>query len=188
MRKLIVQEFITIDGFAATETGGLDFMPQASDKDAQRSVEDNQWQFLDRIDTMVIGRNTYQMFVGYWPEAQERIAPKLNALNKIVCSTTIRHAPWGNHSPAFVIRADVPGKLRALKKEDGKDIVIWGSIQLVHSLIETALVDEYQLFICPSVIGKGRPLFPESASIKGMRLATTKAMDGFVLLQYEVTK
>ena len=188
MRKLIVQEFITIDGFAATESNGLDFMPKALPVDTENSVEQNQWQFVDTIDTMLIGHNTYEMFVNYWPLAVERIAGKLNALTKIVCSTTLDTAPWGNHTAASVIQRDTAQRVGEIKKQAGKHIVIWGSIQLVHSLLHTGLIDEFQLIVCPAVIGKGKPLFPATASLQGLQLAGTKTMDGgFVLLQYNTS-
>lgn len=188
MRKLIVQEFITIDGFAAKENNSLDFMPQAADAPTENSVEQHQWQFMDSIDTVLVGRNTYELFAAYWPEAKERIASKLNALHKFVCTTTLKDAPWGRYRPAAVIHHEIPGRLADLKKQPGKHIVVWGSLQLVHSLVPTGLIDEYQLIICPFVIGRGKPLFPPTANRSSLRLAGAKTMDGsYVLLRYEVS-
>ncbi|RYD56214.1 MAG: reductase [Sphingobacteriales bacterium] len=159
MRKLIVQEFVTIDGFAAEQNGELDFMPKDSPQDGEHSVENYQWQFLDTLDTMVIGRNTYEMFVQYWPTATERIAPKLNAMNKVVCSTELDKAPWGNYEPATVISSNVKEEMEKLKQQQGKDVIIWGSIWLVQSLVSSSVIDEYQIVVCPSVIGSGKSLF-----------------------------
>ena len=97
MRKLIVQEWITLDGFAAGKNGQLDFFTSLSPEQNKQSDLD-QLKLLEETDTILLGRITYQLFAGYWPAAAsyaEIIANKLNSLHKIVFSNTLTTAPWG---------------------------------------------------------------------------------------------
>lgn len=185
MRRVIVQEWVTVDGFAAGENDELDFMPQGLANDPGNSLEQNQLQFIKTIDTMLLGLNTYRMFEAYWPGSKDRIAPGLNALNKYVCSETLEQAPWGNFEEASIIKKDTEKEIARLKEQAGKDIVIWGSLSLVQSLFNSDIIDEYQLIVCPSVLGKGRKLFREDSRIMSMNLLDAKSFnDGCVLLKY----
>lgn len=157
MRRLIFQEYVTLDGYAAGPDGGLEFF----DSIAEQADADN-LELLDNVDTMLLGAATYRLFVAYWPteaSAGEPIAAKLNALRLVVVSTSLESAPWGPYQPGLVIR-DIDA-VRELKAEsDGKDIIMWGSITLFHSLLQAGLVDEIQLRICPVLLGEGTPAFP----------------------------
>ena len=99
MSKLTVQEFVTIDGFAAAPDGALDFMPSGGRMPADPQIERDQLRFIkDEVDTMLLGRTTYQIFIDYWPTAttdNEIIADELNALSKVVASRTPRPRPVG---------------------------------------------------------------------------------------------
>lgn len=185
MKRVIVQEWVTVDGFAAGENNELDFMRPELSNDSENSVEQNQLQFIETIDTMLLGLNTYRMFEAYWPGSKDRIAPGLNALKKYVCSETLEQAPWGNLDKASVIKKDAEREIGKLKKQAGKDIVIWGSLSLVQSLFNSDIIDEYQFIVCPSILGKGRKLFTEDSKILNMNLLETKTFDGgCVLLKY----
>jgi dihydrofolate reductase len=183
---LIVQEFMSLDGRAAGPNGETDFIPAATDGDS--GVADNQMRFLDTIDTIVLGRRTYEMFAGYWPTATgeiEEFANKLNATPKVVFSKTLDRAPWGSWEEAAVSTADPREEVRRLRERDGKDMVVWGSLTLVESLAEAKLVDEYQLWLLPVVLGAGRPFFDESAGSMTMELLEAKTSDkGSTLLRY----
>lgn len=152
MRRLIFQEYVTLDGYAAGPDGGLDFFESVGEH------PDDNLELLESIDTMLLGAETYRLFAAYWPteaSADQPIAPKLNSLRLVVVSTTLENAPWGSHEPGLVLR-DVDA-VRALKAEDtGKDIILWGSITLFQSLLRAGLVDEVQLRICPILLGGGR--------------------------------
>ncbi len=182
-----MQEFVTLDGFAAGPEGETGFVPAATEGDAR--VAENQMQFLDRIDTIVLGRVTYQMFAGYWPTATGDIEPfanKLNAIPKLVFSNTLDRAPWGSWDEATISRDDPREEIPRLREREGKDLVVWGSLSLVRSLADAKLVDEYQLWLLPVVLGGGRPLFAESAGPTAMRLLEAKTSDrGATLLRYE---
>jgi dihydrofolate reductase len=186
MKKLIVQEWLTIDGFAAEKNGELNFFPHS---EADKYSDLDQLAFLETIDTVLLGRITYELFVAFWPTAtndQEIIADKLNSLPKLIFSNTLPSAPWGKWPSATVVKGDAANKIRKLKKEDGKDMVLWGSLSLAQSLIKENLVDEYHLRICPTAIGSGRNFFPDANRYFNLELTSFKNYDsGTVLLHYQ---
>jgi dihydrofolate reductase len=146
MRRLIVQEFVTLDGLAAGPNGDTDFIPAATEGDSL--VAENQMRFIDTIDTIVLGRTTYELFAGYWPTAtgdDKPFADKLNVIPKVVFSKTLARAPWGSFDDATITRADPREEIPRLREREGIDLVVWGSLALVHSLAQSRLVDEYQL-------------------------------------------
>jgi dihydrofolate reductase len=187
MRKLIVQEFVTVDGLAAGPEGEVDFIPAATEGDS--GVAENQMQFIDTVDTIVLGRTTYDMFAGYWPTASgddKPFADKLNAIPKLVFSSTLERAPWGSWEEGTISRDDPREEIARLRQRDGKDMVVWGSLTLVESLAKAGLVDEYQLWLLPVVLGGGRPLFGEGVGSIDMGLLEAKPSDrGATLLRYE---
>jgi dihydrofolate reductase len=189
MRRLILQQFTTIDGLAADDDGGTDFISEyATKRDA--TFESEAMEFMDSIDTMVLGRRTYELFVQYWPEASgpdAEFGRKLNALDKYVVSTTLDEAPWGRFSPATVMRD--PAEVEALKGRAGKDIVIWGSISLATYLLRRGMIDEIQLRVVPVALGSGQQLFDEELPAPAMNLVGASPHDaGLVVLRYEVSR
>ncbi len=163
MRKLIVQQWVTVDNIAAEEDGGLSFVngepfSEKTDPAFKASVMG----FIDSVDTMVLGANTYAQSKDYWPHADEQgeYGRKLNALTKFVASSTLEDAPWGDFPPATVTR-DPVGTVRELKEQSGKDIWLWGSLQLMHSLLDAGVVDEVRMLVCPASRGKGTRVFED---------------------------
>ena len=186
MRKLVLQEWLSLDGFAVDRAGRLDFFPDsATDQFSDR----DQLAFLDRVDTILLGRRTYELFVDFWPTAttdREVIADRLNALPKVVCSNTLAEAPWGRWEPARVARGDARDEVRRLKAGEGKDVVLWGSLSLAQQLMAADLIDEYHLQLCPVLLGGGRRLFPERPDDAGLRRVSVRSYDtGVVFLHYE---
>jgi dihydrofolate reductase len=185
MRNVILQEFVSVDGFAADRNGGVDFVPASNAGD--QSFGQNQMRFLDSLDTMLLGRVTYSMFAQHWPKVtsgeDKSFADKLNAIPKIVFSNTLDRAPWGDWPEATIVKGSAADEIARLKQQPGKNMVIWGSLSLAQSLMTGDLIDEYQLVICPIVLGNGKPLFRDSSF--GMELRTTKSFErGSVLLTY----
>ncbi len=189
MRKLIVQEWLSLDGYVADKNGKLDFFTAISGE-ANKYAEESQLQFMDDIYTIILGRNTYNLFVEFWPTATtdiEIIADKLNSTKKLVFSGTLESAPWGKWPEAEIVSGDAEDTIRKLKTQEGKNMVIWGSISLVQSLMKQRLIDEYHLHICPTILGGGRPLFPKDSHYTNMHLIATKQYDtGMVFLQYKL--
>jgi len=186
MRKVIVQEFVSIDGLASGPNGSVDFVPASNQND--QSFGNRQMEFIDSIDTMLLGRVTYEMFAGYWPNVTEgedkEFAVKLNNLQKIVFSRTLDRAPWGTFGDAHIVTSDAELEVATLKRSEGKDMVIWGSLSLAQSLMGTGLVDEYQIIVCPVVLGEGKGLFREKDA-RDFELVDTRSFDrGAVLLSY----
>lgn len=191
MKKVILQEFVSVDGLASGPNDSVDFVP-ASNQGDQRFGQ-RQMEFLDSIDTILLGRVTYDMFAGHWPNVppgpDKPFADKLNAIPKVVFSKTLDRAPWGSFPDARVVKTNAAKEVAKLRQGSGKDMVIWGSLSLAQSLMSEGLIDEYQLIVCPVVLGRGRPLFREQNESVNMKLVSTKAFDrGSVLLAYTAAK
>jgi len=189
MRRIILQDFVSANGLAAGPNDSVDFIPAALQGD--RSFGDRQMAFIDSVDTMLLGRATYEMFAGHWPNVtsgdDKPFADKVNALQKVVVSASLQHAPWGNGKKwddARIVKGDLAKAVAAVKREPGKDIVLWGSLTLGQALMANNLIDEYQLIVLPVFLPNGRPLFAEPRAL-GLRLVDTRSFDrGGVLLAY----
>jgi len=186
MRKLILEEWLSVDGFAVDRDGKLDFFP-ASETD--KFSDGDQLKFLDSVDTILLGRRTYELFVSFWPTAmidKEVIADRLNTLPKLVFSRTLSEAPWGKWHPAQVVSGDAVAEIKRLKAQDGKHMVLWGSLSLAQELIAADLIDEYHLQISPTIVGGGRRLFPSLQSYAKLKRVNVRTYDnGMVFLHYE---
>ena len=192
MRKVVVQQFVTLDGFAAGPNGELDFVTEtaaAGDPTSGPFVED-QLTFIESLDTILLGAVTYRMFADYWPEQTtdtQAIANALNATPKIVFSSTLEDAPWGTWEPARVVAGSAAEEVRRLKADAGKDMVVWGSLTLADSLTREGLVDEYRLQICPVVLGRGKRLFKDGLATQWLTHLETNTYDDMVAVRYAFT-
>jgi dihydrofolate reductase len=130
VRRLILEEWLSLDGYAVDSEGTLDFFPES---EVDRFSDRDKLAFLEGVDTILLGRRTYELFVDYWPTATtdtEIIADRLNELPKLVFSNTLGEAPWGTWPPARVVRGEAVSEIERLKKQDGKHMVLWGSLSL----------------------------------------------------------
>ncbi len=191
MRKLILQEFVTLDGLAAGPGNSVDFVPASMQGDQSFGREN--LAFIETIDTMLLGRVTYELFVGYWPAVtqgdEKPFADRFNGARKVVFSTTLNRAPWGEWGEARIVRTSPAREVAELKARSGKDIALFGSIRLAQTLIAAGLVDVYRLVVCPVVLGKGRSLFGEGTQQLALRRSSTKTFDrGAALLEYVPTR
>ncbi|MCW3106179.1 MAG: hypothetical protein JWQ09_685 [Segetibacter sp.] len=188
MRKLILQEWVSLDGYVADKRGQLDFFTNISNE-ANKYSDYDQLKFMDDIDTILLGRKTYDLFVEFWPTAttdMEIIADKLNSTKKLVFSNSLHKAPWGKWPEAEIIRGEAADTIRKLKTKEGKNMVLWGSISLAQSLMKQHLIDEYHLQLCPTITGGGRSLFPQGDSYVNMNLIELKKYEtGMIFLRYE---
>jgi dihydrofolate reductase len=187
MRKLVIQEFVTLDGLAAGPDDSVDFIPASTAGDRKFGKE--QVALMDTLDTMLLGRVTYQMFSGFWPKVTEgeekEFADRFNGLPKVVFSKTLERAPWGKWKEGRIVRGSVVDEVTRLKGQPGKNILVSGSISIAQALIGAGLVDEYRLVICPVVLGRGRPLFRDGVAPIEMDLVQASALDrGAVSLTY----
>jgi dihydrofolate reductase len=188
MRKLIVQQWSTIDNIVAEEDGGLSFVTAQSYNDTtDQGIKASVMGFIDSVDTMIIGANTYAMSRDYWPHAKDQgeYGEKFNSLAKFVASTKLKEAPWGDFSPATVT-ADPVATVRKLKQQDGKDIMLWGSLTLMRAMFAADLVDEVQMRVAQASRGKGTRLFTDQ---RDLRLLEAQPFgNGVVLLRYDVQR
>jgi len=186
MRKLILEEWVSLDGFAADKNGQLDFFPST---EKNKYSDEDQLKFMEGIDTILLGRITYQLFVDFWPTAStstEIIADALNSTQKIVFSNTLQQAPWGNWPDAAIINGNAVDAVKKLKQQPGKNMVLWGSISLAQSLIKENLIDEYHIQVCPTITGGGRPMFPDLDNYKNLQLVDIRKYEtGVVFMHYE---
>jgi len=187
MRKVILQEFVSLDALAAGPKDSVDFIPAATRDDESFGRE--QMALINSIDTLLLGSVTYRLFSGYWPNVKEgkekAFADKFNAAHKIVFSKTLDKAPWGAWEPGSIVKNSATEEVAKFKRKSGKDMVIFGSISVAQALMAERLIDEYRLVVCPVVLGSGRPLFANKDKPVNMRLMSAKAMDrGAVLHTY----
>jgi dihydrofolate reductase len=185
VRRVIVQEFVTLDGFAAGPEDELDFIAESTSVDpADSEAARDQLDFVSRMDTILLGAKTYRMFAQYWPEQTtetELIADALNSTPKVVFSSTLESAPWGKWEEPRIVNGSASEEVRRLKQEDGGDMVVWGSLSVVQSLMQDGLVDEFHLWACPVVLGRGKRLFAEGIESRPMEWIETKAREGGVV-------
>jgi dihydrofolate reductase len=184
MRKLIFQEFISLDGYAADKDHSTSFFEDAKFSEVS---DDDLLEEMQRFDTILLGANTYKMFVDYWPAVDTKeqiVADKLNSIPKIVFSSTLKDAPWGKWAPATVVAGDAVEAVKKMKQEPGMDLVLWGSISLAQDLMKANVIDEYQLRIVPVILGGGTLLFNERDELDLELIATKAYPSGLLLVQY----
>jgi len=159
MRKIILSEMTTLDGYFARRDGSIDW--HIVDDDFNAYAID----LLERVDTILLGRRTYELFIQFWPTAYDNpamgpsdlvIADHLNAARKIVFSRTLDHADWKGTT---IHRSIDANELHRLKEDPGKDLILYGSASIVPDFMKNGLIDEYHLFVCPLILGDGLPLF-----------------------------
>jgi dihydrofolate reductase len=189
-RKLIVQTFVTLDGVMQAPGG-----PGEDDDGgfAYGGWSVNYWddqmgqvmgEATSRPFAMVLGRRTYDIMAAFWPTAPEEAGAKVfNDATKYVASRSPRKLDWSNSA---LIEGDAAEGLATLKKEDGPELQVHGSGNLIQTLLRNNLVDEYRLWIFPLVIGSGKRLFADGAIPSGLKLVdSTISTTGVVIGRYE---
>jgi dihydrofolate reductase len=168
MRPIIVSEFVTLDGVMEAP-GGETTHPHTGWVIDLSTPEQEQYKFQEVLDaeTLLIGRVTYESFAGAWPGYEGPFADRMNAMPKIVVSTTLTDPEWNNTT---VLAGDVVAGIRALKEQEGGPILVAGSAALVHTLLEHDLVDELRLQTFPVSIGDGLRVFPAARTRLAWRL------------------
>jgi dihydrofolate reductase len=184
----MVQQWVTVDNIAAEEDGGLSFVSgEPFSEKTNPAFKASVMGFIDSVDTMILGANTYNQSKGYWPYAEDQgeYGKKLNNLAKFVASSTLDEAPWGDF-PAAAVTRDPVATIRELKEQSGKDIWLWGSLKLMHSLLDVGVVDEVRMLVCPASRGKGTRVFEDRQDLKVVEAAGFD--NGLVILRYEIKK
>ena len=164
MRKIIVSTFLTMDGVLQA--------PGGPEEDPTNGFKWGGWQFpywedqmkndpgkiLSASFELLLGRRTYEIFAAHWPYQKDAIGEKFNQINKYVVATTSIDLSWKN---SILINKDVVNELKKLKKQDGPDLMVWGSSRLVQTLLSNHLVDVLHTWRYPLTLGKGKKLFEE---------------------------
>jgi dihydrofolate reductase len=182
MSKLIVTEFVTLDGVMEAP-GGEPTHPHSGWVGDYMSPEQLQYK-LDEVleaESLLIGRVTYEGFSAAWPEREGEFADKMNSMPKYVVSSTLSEPlAWNNST---LIKGDVVEEVGRLKQRDGGPIVVAGSATLVQTLIGNDLVDELRLMVFPVMIGGGKRPFPESQQRKLFKPTATQTFGSGVAVQ-----
>ncbi len=185
MSKLIVTEFVTLDGVMEAP-GGEPTHPHSGWVFDFISPEQEQYKLEEALEAEahLLGRVTYESFAAAWPERSGEFADKINSMPKYVVSSTLEEPlEWNNST---LIGGDVADEVGKLKAREGGPILVAGSATLVHSLIENDLVDELRLMVFPVVVGGGKRPFPESRQKRAFRLAGTREFgSGVAVYTYE---
>jgi len=184
MAKLVVTEFVSVDG-VAQDPGGADGWERGGWAfQYERGAEGDQFKLDETMssDALLLGRVTYEGFADAWPERDGEFADKFNTMPKYVVSSTLSDPAWTNST---VLSGDIAADVENLKGKHDGDIVVHGSVQLARYLIDHDLVDELRLMVYPVVLGQGKRLFGETSDKKTLRLVDSKVVgDGVVVLTY----
>lgn len=199
MSSIVVQAFLTLDGVAQAPGGSdedlegdfpyggwqMDFDRSAA-ADEETASENPVAEWESRTEALLLGRNTYELFAGswgVWDEGTQGFQGELtrlyNRIPKYVASHTLTELPWKN---SHLLRPDVPTAVAKLREEPGGEIRVWGSTQLIRTLAEHNLVDEYRLMVYPLVLGTGKRLFSDGFPASRLSLTDSRALPSGVLI------
>ena len=186
MRKLVVSTFLTLDGVMQAP-GGPEEDPTGGFTHGGWSVThwdddmaSHMGEVMGKPFDLLLGRKTYEIFAAHWPHAgDDPGAAELNSATKHVASRTLDKVEWQNSK---LIEGDVPEQVARIKEEDGPELQVHGSADLIQTLLEHDLVDEFNLMIFPVVLGSGKRLFGDGAIPAGLKLVDSKVSSTGVFL------
>ncbi|SRR5690606_4335212 len=183
MRKLIMWNIITLDGYFDTDKNWeLSFHELVWGPELQQlSLEQ-----LNSADYLVFGRVTYEGMAAYWKKEKGEIADLMNAIPKIVFSTTLNSVDWNNTT---LIKENASAEIKKLKEQDGKDMYLFGSADLSKTFVDDNLFDEYRIGVAPVILGSGRHLFKPGTAQNNLILISAQPLEnGGVVLKYQNKK
>jgi len=176
MRKLIVSNSVTLDGRVDEVRDWA--LPGDDDEFVKHQTD-----LLSHSDGVLLGRATYEFFAAVWPSRSGEFPDRFNGMAKYVASTTLKDLEWEN---SHLIEGDVPEAVAKLKQQPGQDLIMYGCPDLMHSLLEHDLIDEYRLWVYPVVLGKGRSFFKDGVERMALDLVdTTVIPPGVAILTYQ---
>ena len=185
MGRIVVTEFVSLDGVMEGPGGDNDFVRGAWTFEIERGNEGDKFK-LDEVfdaEALLLGRVTYEGFAAAWPSRGGEFADKFNSMPKYVVSSTLEDPEWNNST---VLSGDVEEEVSKLRQDFDGDIYVHGSAQLVQTLVEKNLVDELRLMVYPVVLGTGKRLFGDTTDKKSLRLTDSKTVgDGLTILVFE---
>jgi dihydrofolate reductase len=185
MGKLVVTEFVSVDGVFEDPGGSENYEHGGWTFEYDRGDDGNKFKLDELTEAKVhlLGRVTYEAFAAAWPSREGEFADMLNSAKKVVVSTTLTDPEWQNTK---VISDDVPEQVAKLKADSDSVILVAGSGTLVGTLLDHDLVDELRLMVFPTILGRGKRLFPEGIDRRKLRLveARTVGPDGVQVHTY----
>jgi len=187
MGKIVVTEFVSLDGVIEAPGGGEDYKHAGWTFEIDRGEEGDKFKLdeLVEAEAQLLGRVTYEGFAAAWPTIEDGagFAEKMNSMPKYVVSSTLQEASWENTT---VLSGDLADEVAKLHREIDGVILVAGSAQLVQGLLERDLVDELRLMVFPVLLGEGKRLFGDVTEKKPLRLTGSRTLgDGIALLTYE---
>ncbi len=185
MGRIVVTEFISLDGVIEDPGGSEDFKHSGWSFEISRGDEGDEFKAEETMgaDAMLLGRITFEGFAQAWPSREGEFADKFNSMPKYVVSSTLTDPEWNNST---VLSGDVAEDVSKLRDDVDGNILVHGSAQLVQTLMEHDLVDELRLMVFPVVLGGGKRLFGDTTDKKPLQLADSRTVgDGVSILVYE---
>jgi dihydrofolate reductase len=185
MGRIVVTEFISLDGVVEDPGGSEDFKYSGWSFEIDRGDEGNKFKLDETMasEALLLGRVTYEGFAEAWPPRSGEFADKFNDMPKYVVSSTLEEPEWNNST---VLDGDFAEAVAKVKEQHDGDVVVHGSAQLVQALLEQGLVDELRLMVYPVVLGSGKRLFGETTDKIPLRLVDSKIVgDGVAILVYQ---
>ena len=183
--KIVVTEFISLDGVMEAPGGEPDFKYPGWTFEFERGEDGNRFKLDEAMgaDGLLLGRRTYESFAGAWPEREGEFADKFNSMPKFVLSTTLGEPGWNNTT--VLDGGDATAAVRRLKEEFDGELQVPGSHRLVQELIQSDLVDQINLMIFPVILGTGQKVFEEKPERRRLRLKESKVVgEGIAVLVY----
>jgi dihydrofolate reductase len=189
MGRIVISENITLDGVVEDPSGVEGFrLGGWVGRVGDRGREEAARVLLDEAlgaEAQLFGRRTYEFLAARWPSRSGELADRLNRMPKYVVSSTLEDPGWNNTT---ILKGDVVSEVSKLRQSLNGEIVVAGSLQLVHMLMEHDLADELRLMVYPVVLGAGNRLFGETSDKKSMRRLDTRTVDDLAYLTYEVVR
>jgi dihydrofolate reductase len=185
MGRIVVTEFVSLDGVMEAPGGGEEFEYAGWTFEIDRGEEGDRFKLEEALgaEALLLGRVTYEGFAAAWPAMQGEFADKFNSMPKYVVSSTLKEAGWNN---SRVLTGDVVEEVSKMREQTSGDLVVNGSARLVQTLLEHDLIDELRLMVFPVVLGRGKRLFGDTSDKKRLRLADSRTVgDGVAILVYE---
>src|SRR5215213_345 len=186
MGRIVVTEFISLDGVIEDPGGAEDFKYGGWSFELSRGDEGDEFKLDETRNSaaLLLGRKTYEGFADAWPSREGEFADLFNNMPKYVVSSTLKDPDWNNTT--VLDGGDATGEVRKLKEEFDGELQVPGSHQLVQELIESDLVDQVNLMVFPVILGTGRKAFEEKPDRRNLRLRDSKVVgEGVAVLIYE---
>jgi dihydrofolate reductase len=188
MGRIVVTEFMSVDGVAEAPGGDDNFKYGAWTFEYDRGEEGNKFKFDETMgsDAQLLGRRTYEGFAAAWPQRSDEFSDRFNSMPKYVVSSTLTDPEWTNTT---VIGSDPVAAAKEVRERHDGDVVVHGSLSLAQALLDADLVDQLNLMVFPVVLGSGKKLFAETGDRKPLRLAESKVVgDGVAILIYQASR